>query len=190
MDRFRITHTGNLGPARNPEPLWTVLARPANRERWPALRVQLVGNVDPGIEAAIRRAGLDDRIDRIPYVPHQEATSWMQRAALLLLPINRVGDAAGIVTGKIYEYLASGRPVVGLGDPEGEAARILQDSGAGTMLPWTDADGLEALLERHYAAWAEGEPLEGASPERLAPYSRRQQAADLARILDSIILPS
>lgn len=186
LDRFRITHTGNLGPARDPEPLWTVLSKPENRDRWPALMVQLVGNVDPGIESVIRKAGLSDRIERIRYVPHHEATQWMQRAALLLLPINRVGDAAGIVTGKIYEYLASGRPVVGLGEPDGEAARILANSGAGAMLDWTDADSLEALIDRHYAAWAEGEPINGASPEQLAPYSRRQQAAVLARILDEL----
>jgi glycosyltransferase involved in cell wall biosynthesis len=186
MDRFRITHTGNLGPARDPEPLWTVLSRSANRDRWPALRVQLVGNVDPGIEETIRKAGLVDRMERIPYVPHHEATRSMQRAALLLLPINRVGDAAGIVTGKIYEYLASGRPIVGLGDRDGEAARILADSGAGVMLDWRDADGLESLIDRHYTAWQAGTPLAGATREDLSPYSRRQQAAALARILDEL----
>ena len=185
-DHFLLTHTGNLGPARNPEPLWHVLSDPANRDRWPRLKLALIGNVDPTIQQAMEAAGVVDRVIREPYVPHHEAIDWMQRSALLLLPINRVMESAGIVTGKIYEYLASGRPVLALGEPGGEADQILTTTGAGQLLAYTDAVGVSAELDRHYAAWDSGHPLPGAPVDRLDPYSRKAQAASLARVLDDL----
>lgn len=183
---FLLTHTGNLGPARDPEPLWNVLSDPDSRQRWPKLRLALIGNVDPTIQQAMDGAGVLDRVIREPYVPHHEAIDWMQRSALLLLPINRVMESAGIVTGKIYEYLASGRPVLALGEPGGEADQILRETQAGHLLAYTDVDGLAAELDRHYSAWASGRALSGAPADRLDPYSRKSQAGSLARILEEL----
>ena len=192
LDRsqFLLTHTGNLGPARDPEPLWTALANPDHQDRWPRLQVLLVGNVDPGIQATIERLNLQGRIKRIPYVPHHEAIAWMQRSAALLLPINRVMDSAGIVTGKIYEYLAAGRPVLALGDPAGEASRILADTTSGSILAYEDVDGVVGWLDTHYAAWEQGTAHSGANPASLGPYSRKEQAASLARLLEESISES
>jgi len=121
---FSIVHTGNLGPARNPTPLWDVLC--AEPDLFRDVRVVLVGNVDRGIHDDMVHRNLGSRVVQHAYVPHEEAIAYMKGASLLLLPINRVEQAAGIVTGKIYEYVASGRPVLGLGEPGGEADRVLR----------------------------------------------------------------
>lgn len=186
QEDFLVVHTGNLSPARDPEPLWQVLGRSDASGRWPRLRLVFVGNVDPLVMSAAVRACGAERVNRIPYVPHAQAIVWMKAAALLLLPINRVMGSAGIVTGKIYEYIASGRPVLAFGEPGGEADGLLVESGAGTLLDYTDMEGLADLLDRHYEAWAGGRPLRGAPVEHLAPYSRRGQAHALADLLNEL----
>ena len=110
----------------------------------------------------------------------------MREAALLLLCINRVEGAEGIATGKLYEYLASGRPVLALGPADGDAARVLQETDAGRMFDFDDVDGVRAFLRSHYEAWRAGSPIQGASPDQIARYSRRKQARQLAALLSSL----
>lgn len=183
---FTLVHTGNMSPARNPEPIWHLLAETASISRWPKLCIQCIGNVDPTIMKDAERAGATDRLQLVKYVPHSEAIAYTKNAALLLLPINRVNDAAGIVTGKIYEYIASGRPVLGLGDPEGEAASILTETGAGQMFAYEDVKGIGAFIDLHYAAWLAGSPIQLANQQRAAAYSRRAQTGQFATLLDTI----
>ena len=187
---FTIVHTGSLAPARDPEPIWNVLANPENEARWPELKLHFVGNVDPLVLDSARKAGAIHRVQHTPYVPHHEALAQTLGANLLLLPINRVNNAAGIVTGKIYEYLASGRPVLGIGDPNGEAARLLSSSEAGKMLAWDDEEGMALELDRHLEAWRTGQSLNGANPNTIQAFSRKEQAASLAVLLETLISPS
>lgn len=186
-ERFTIVHTGSLAPARDPEPIWNVLADPANEGRWPELHLHFVGNVDPLVLESARKAGAADRVHHTPYLPHHDALAHTLGADLLLLPINRVNNAAGIVTGKIYEYLASGRPILGIGDPNGEAASLLFGSKAGTMVAWDDNGGVASELDRYVEAWRAGQPLKGAEPSTISAFSRKEQAASLAALLETLI---
>lgn len=188
---FSVVHTGNMGPARDPEPLWSMLTT----DRWPDISLVLVGNVDGSIhrrlatlQDARRAAGLPRlSVERHAYVPHSEAIAFMKGASMLLLPINRVTDGAGIVTGKIYEYLASGRPVLGLGEPGGEADRILRAAGAGRVFAYDDVDGIGAAIDTAHAAWKAGAPQPGATPEAASPWSRRAQTHHLSTYLNDLI---
>lgn len=186
LDDFLIVHTGNLSPARDPEPLWHALKNARANGKWSRARLVFVGNVDPGIQETAASI-LGDRVTNVPYVPHDEAIAWMLEAAVLLLPINRVMGSAGIVTGKIYEYLASGRPILSLGEPNGEADGLLTESGAGSLYAYEDVDGVEAAIDRLYEAWEAGTSTDGASGERIEAYSRKSQAAALASHLDRVV---
>lgn len=185
-DQFVIGHVGNLNKARNPDALWKALAALRSHEAMPELRIALTGNVEPAVVAAAAEYGLDDLIDTFPYVPHAAAIERMRRATVLLLCINRVAGAEGIVTGKLYEYVASGRPVLGIGPPAGDAARVLGEADAGRMFGFDDVDGVHAYLRASYDAWKAGRGLTGATAARAARYSRREQTRMLADVLSSI----
>ncbi len=187
LDGFNIVHTGSMALARNPSSIWRILSRPDAQTRWPHLKLTFVGNVDGTVFRAASDAGLSHLLDYVSHVSHEKAIAYTRGATLLLLPINRVSSTAGIVTGKIYEYLRAGRPVLGLGDPEGESSSILRDTGAGSMFDYDDLDAIAQELDRHYAAWSAGSPLGGASPGAVAPYSRREQTRQLASLLDGIL---
>src|SRR5690606_28221700 len=103
-DRFVLAHVGSLNEARNPGALWEALARLKATTSMPELRVQLIGRVDPMVFADARRHGVESVVDHVPYLNHHEAVDRMQGAALLLLVINRVEGAEGILTGKLFEY--------------------------------------------------------------------------------------
>jgi len=185
-DAFTLTHVGSLYASRNPMGLWQALRRLRDQGAVPELRIRLVGTVDPNVRAALRDLGLDDCTEFVSYVPHHEAVAYMQRAGLLLLSIEDFPVSRGMLTGKIYEYLAAGRPILGVGDADGDAAALLQKTGGGRLFDRADVDGLASFIRQHYAAWAAGESRAGAAAEQVRPYRRRAQTERLAALLDEV----
>lgn len=180
---FTLAFVGNLVEHYDLRALWMAMARLDD----PALRLRLVGNAAPRLRAEADAFGVGDRLDLAPYVPHAGAVAEMRRADALLLPIPRADGAEGILTGKLFEYLAAGRPIVGVGSEDGDAARIVHDARAGRFFGWDDADGVGAYLRDLLGAWRTGTPAVGASPEAAAAFSRRGQAEALSRLLASAV---
>jgi len=182
-DVFTLSFVGNLVEHYDLRALWTAMARLHD----PALRLRVVGNAALRLLAEAEAAGVAEQVEQVAYVPHAEAVAEMRAAEALLLPIPRADGAEGILTGKLFEYLAAGRPIVGLGPPDGDAADIVRQTDAGAFFGWDDADGLAAYLADVLAAWRDGNPLRGASPEAARAYSRRGQAGALANLLTSTL---
>jgi hypothetical protein len=110
----------------------------------------------------------------------------MARSTLLLLVIEDFAEADGMMTSKLGEYLASGRPVLGVGPPDGDASALLRRYDAGTMVGWNDREATVALVRRHYEAWAAGAPCTGADRDALTAHTRRAQAARMAQVLEAV----
>ncbi|HET6568171.1 MAG TPA: glycosyltransferase [Rhodothermales bacterium] len=186
---FEVTYAGNLNDARNPVALWRALQKMDAIHCFPQLRIRLIGHIDPAILESAREHGVERLVETSAYLPHDEVIGEMQRSVLLLLVINRVSGSEGIIPGKIYEYIASRRPVLGLGPVQGDAAAVLEEARSGKMFDWEDADGVAAMVEHHYTAWASGEPLSGADPGDLDRFSRKEQTHRLADLLTGISSP-
>lgn len=186
-DRFTVTYVGSLYASRNPVALWQALHRLREVGALDRFRLRLVGKVDPGVRASLEAAGLGDVVEELGYRPHDEAVRLMRRSHLLLLVVEAFPHNEGMITGKLYEYLASGRPVLGIGPVLGDAAALLRASAGGVMVGYGDADRIAACVRDHYAAWRDGQPRVGAAPDVLVRYTRRRQAERLAAVLNQVI---
>ncbi len=91
---------------------------------------------------------LGQNIDIHGHTTHQEALSHMQEADLLLLVIPDIEQNRGIVTGKIFEYMASGKQILGVGPTDGDAARILEQTGSGKMFHYHDTEGIAGFISQ------------------------------------------
>ena len=183
---FVLAHVGNLTASQDPHALWEALQRLREQDTVPELRIRMVGNLDGAVRQSLRRRGLDDVLETVPYVPHAEAVGFMEKASLLVLCINRTEHAESITPGKTYEYVATGQPVLGLGPPEGDAAKVLRTSGAGRMFAHDDSEGVARFLEEHLRAWEAGAPRRGAAPEDADRFSRRRQAKQLSALMNRL----
>ena len=180
-DAFVLAHVGSLYATRNPEAVWRAVRRLRAAGRAPRLTIRLVGTTDRAVRQSAQATGAP--VEAVPYVAHAEAVREQARAALLLLSIEPFPADGGMVTGKLYEYLASGRPVLGVGPAGGDAAALLAETAGGAMFDRGDVDGLAAEIDRHYRAWEAGAPLAGAAWDAVAPYTRRAQTARLADVI-------
>ncbi len=181
---FVIAHVGKLYASRNPVAVWEALAALQRDGRIPRLRVHLTGTVDPAVRRSIRDHGLSSIVDIDDFVPHHEAIRRMARSTLLLLVIEPFAQADGMITSKLYEYLASGRPVLGVGPANGDANALLQEHDAGEVVAWNDSARAADCLAAHYEAWEAGHPQSGAAWEDIQQHNRVHQAERLAHELD------
>ena len=180
-DAFALTHVGSFYATRNPTAVWEAVRRLREGGEAEKLVIRLVGRVDEAVRQSAEAAGAP--VEAVPYVPHDEAVREQARAALLLLSIEPFAADRGMITGKLYEYLASGRPVLGVGPAGGDAAALLAETGGGALFDRDDVDGIAEAIRGHYDAWAASTPLAGAPWEAVAPYTRRAQTARLADVI-------
>jgi glycosyltransferase involved in cell wall biosynthesis len=119
-------------------------------------------------------------------VPHDEAVDTMVRSDALLLVIPRGPFADGVITGKLFEYLASGRPILCLTPVDGEAARMVRAHGAGVVADIDDEREIYAGLRALYDDWKAGRPRRGADRDAIRGYDRAHLAGRLASLFDAV----
>lgn len=178
---FVLTHAGIITSLRNPSALWRVLDERLQHDQQLAarFRLRLIGTVDEQVKADISTLKyLQPKTEWVGYLPHDEVLTEYRKASLLLLLTNQSGNAAGHIPGKLFEYLAAGRPVLAIGEPGGDVARILSETGAGVVVESSDA----AAMSRLIGTSIEGGSFGGTMP--VEPFSRRNLTRKLVQILE------
>jgi glycosyltransferase involved in cell wall biosynthesis len=182
-DRFRITHTGTIFGRRDPKPFLRALAR-ADAD----VVARFVGDFRDADRATIAELGLGDRVELVPYLPRREALA-LQRDSDALLLLVPAGEGRGrfVVTTKIFEYLAAGRPILAAVPEDGAAAALLRETGAGIVVPPDDVDAIAEALSGFAAGWRDGS-LNGVTltPEVRESLSRRNRVERFAELLRSL----
>jgi len=130
--------------------------------------------------------GLLDRVELIPYLPHRRALALQRDSeALLLLIPDAGGRGEGILSGKVFEYLAAERPILAVVPTGGAAARLLTETGAGIIVKPDDVQAIAAAI----VAMRDGEPAGRCStltPTWRSALSRRARVEELATLLHSL----
>lgn len=185
---FSLSYIGNFKPNQNLKALWSVLAAlcATNPAFARALRLRFVGNVDPGVQADISAAGLDHRTEYLGYQPHAAATRAMVQSSVLLFIVPQTQDNDLILTGKLFEYLGSARPLLAVGPPKGNAAAIIAETGRGTCLNYEDEAAMQQRLLALFRQWQQKPASLRLDAAPTLPYTRAGAADRLAQILNSL----
>ncbi|MBN2638803.1 MAG: glycosyltransferase family 4 protein [Bacteroidales bacterium] len=185
-DRFTLSHIGSLTRTRNAANLWEVLGELVKEDKTfsEMLEVKNVGKIDVHAVDSMVRFGIEKYLQRIDYIPHEEVIAEQQRASVLLLLINNTPNAHLVLTGKIFEYLASGRPIICIGPPNGNAAEIIQKTGCGSVFDFSETEELKKEIFRLYQAYLLGEkPYKCSGVDQ---YDRENLTGNISQILDEI----
>jgi glycosyltransferase involved in cell wall biosynthesis len=182
-----LLHSGIVYPSeRDPTALFSALGRMRRDGRVAAasfrLRFRASGH-DEMLRRLAAETGTADLVEILPSVPYRQALQEMLRADGLV--VMQAANCNEQIPAKLYEYLRSGRPVLGLADPAGDTGRTMRAAGVAQVAALEDSAQVEAALA---AFLADGlRPPEGASdPVRLASMSRQSRARELAALLDSV----
>jgi len=143
-ERFTLTYVGTLSDI---YPVTGLIAALNNfRNEGGDFILRFVGTVSDKTREQIVKGIPESSLDFIPYVIHNDAVNFMKSSSLLLLIIPSHQSNKSIITGKLFEYLASGKPVLCLGPSDGDAAEIIRSAEAGNTFDYADYQEISAFL--------------------------------------------
>ena len=126
-----------------------------------------------------------DRLQLIPYAPRSESLALQRDSEALLLLIPEAGGRGkGVLSGKVFEYIAVGRPILAVVPPEGAAAELIRETGVGIVAAPDDPAAIRAALETLHAQWTSDDlPDTFLSEEWHERLSRRTRVEEAAAVL-------
>lgn len=187
-DKFILAYTGNLKSNQNCTALWEAIKELAeNNDFRTNFRLEITGNVDEGIRNEWKKLELEEFIVHKPFVPHKQAIEIMHSSHMLLLPIPKSENNKGIITGKIFEYLASRRPILSIGPKDGNASEILSLCGKEPMLEYSNKIGMRTMISSAYINFKNNN-LERVTGNLIyRNYSRMGCAEQLSNVINQIV---
>ena len=183
---FSITHVGSMNTDRNPTILWEVLYEISseNIDFKNNLRIKFIGKIDDTVIQDIQVFN-PKNIVRIPYLDHKEVRKYQASSQVLLLSINQVPNAKGIITGKIFEYLQAKRPILGIGPEDGDAAAILKKTNAGNIVGFNNKIELKAAVLKLYKDFKEEKLF--VKSINVEQFHRKNITRQLAQVIKKVV---
>lgn len=187
-DRFTLLYTGSFYDRRQPDSLWKAIEDLVQEQKLDPMlfRVRIIGKNNPAfifgsyIDSALIRSVVQIE----GFMTHSSTLSEMQAASALLLYIPSGANTESVITGKIFDYIRSYKPILAIVPPNGKAAEIVLKSGLGLVSDYMDIPRIKHELLKLYTCWAEGSDIDQKpDPEYIRLYSRQNQAGELAELI-------
>ena len=117
------------------------------------------------------------------YLSHEQALQASQNANLLLLPIGDSPLEKFIYSGKIFDYLRSGVPILAIAPEDSVVDQVLRETRHGQTFRSTQT---AEIIMQEYHRWQSGEKREALHSPLIHKYERKLLTKQLASILDQV----
>jgi glycosyltransferase involved in cell wall biosynthesis len=179
QEGFHVVYTGTLSAFYHYGPMFDAIRECAALH--PELTCTLYGAIPMDVKQDL--VSHFEGVQFYSEVSHSEINAIQSQADLLLLVIPQVPNDGLILTGKLFEYLRSGVPIMNLGPEDGDAAAILTECAAGQTFNRTQMEGMKSYLLAQIEAKAQGRNMSQARSKSVANYSRENLAKKVLEIL-------
>ena len=188
--KFTFTYLGVLSKIQSPENLWLSFGELVKENDGISndLRIDMIGQIDKSVASSIEKNGLANHVTFTPYIPHEQVARVHQSSTVLLLLLMPDSEprAKGLLTGKLFECMASGRPILCIGPEDGDAARILKETKTGTTIGFDNKDKMKQIILDYYQQYVT-DGLPNNEITSIENYSRKAMAGKFAVLLNEIV---
>ena len=144
-----------------------------------------MGKVDYHVQQQLKAFHLDNYLHKIDYIAHSEVIVEQQKSHVLLLVVNDAPNAKGILTGKIFEYLAAQRPIIAIAPKDGDLAEVLQKTETGVVFEGNTNQ--VAALKSHILELFQNRHLPYTANQNFLQFSRRNLTKELAEVVKGVV---
>ncbi|NRB65220.1 MAG: glycosyltransferase family 4 protein [Saprospiraceae bacterium] len=181
--KFRIVYTGSLSQIQMPDNFLKAIAN-LDSSVQENIQFDLFGAIDPFFFHRATELGIRHLVHEKGYIPHDQAVGEMIQADLLLLLTPKT-PSKGMTPLKLYEYLAAGPFILGIGDVNSDPANILQAFEGGIYVSYQEE--LTAFLNNQFKEWKQNPEKIRTPNARVTELDRKELTRKLASVFDDII---
>jgi len=183
---FTISHIGSLLSERNPEMLWKILAElvKESKEFASKFKLQLAGTISEDVIQSIEKHGLKNHLKNFGYISHPEAISLQKKSqVLLLIEIDSI-DTRAIIPGKLFEYMASNRPILALGPKGSDIEPLIISTQTGSFFDYFQEKEIKKRISSWFNTYKNGSLV--IDSKGVEAFSRKNLTKKLAELLNEI----
>jgi len=185
-DRNKITivHTGSLYGPRDPTTFLKAVSiiKNLDLELAKKLKIIFVGKSEKDIKSLAKDFDIAELVEVVPSVPHEESLQYQVDSDILLLI---TGPGKGTVTGKVFEYMALGKPIIALTDEDSFIADILRKTNLGFISDASNVEKISDILTSVCKMVLEKNPP-SPNREETNKYERKNLTKELVKIFDEL----
>jgi glycosyltransferase involved in cell wall biosynthesis len=184
-EKFTLAHIGSFLSQRNPHILWKCLEEitKENPTFKNDFQLKLIGAVSQEVLDTIADFQLGIYVNNIGYVSHKEAVLQQRSSQVLLLIEINSEITKSIIPGKLFEYMASERPVLALGPENSDIEGIINSTNTGIFHQYDENDELKQTILSFYEQYKMNALHVHAIG--LQQYSRKNLTKQLAEVIQS-----
>lgn len=187
--KFMITYNGTLYGKRSPKNLFMainnlILEKKIDEK---SIQINFIGQIGREIKNEIMDFSKDypEIIKCIDYIPHKESINYLENSSALLLIIEGGEGSDGIYTGKIFEYIRSGKNIIGI-VPDGVARNLINSTNTGFCSYPDDVNEIEDSVLNCYRIWKGDMPPLKINWEEIKQYDRESLSNDFIKIIEEM----
>lgn len=182
--KFTLSYIGVLEQLRNPEILWETLndlvQETADFKN--DFQLKFVGRLDDKILQKIESSPLKNNLTNLGYQTHDVALKHMQDSTVLLMTNFPEESSKGIIPGKIFEYLATGKTILSFGPKDADVEKILIETKAGKHFGYDEKENLKKFILESYENWKSGTLNQNS--ENIEQFSRKNLTQKLVDLMN------
>lgn len=177
-DEFTICYTGTVADS---YPTATLLEALTSLKGKMSFKLRFVGKVSDIKREQFKELG--SAVEFIEFVPHEDVINYMLNSSILLLMVVQTANNKSLLSGKIFEYLASSIPILFLGPTDGAAANIIRQAGSGDAFDYNDSEGVrDFLLQQYQYHISQTHPQP--DYDFIRQFSRKKLTGQLSKMID------
>ncbi|MFN4075705.1 MAG: glycosyl transferase family 1 [Cloacibacterium sp.] len=182
--KFTLSYIGVLEQLRNPEIMWETLNDlvQENADFKNDFQLKFVGRLDDKILQKIESSPLKNNLTNLGYQTHDVALKHMQDSTVLLITNFPQESSKGIIPGKIFEYLATGKTILSFGPKDADVEKILIETKAGKHFGYDEKENLKKFILESYENWKSGTLNQNA--ENIEQFSRKNLTKKLVDLMN------
>jgi len=186
-NKFSIVHAGVMGFDRNPKMFFKAIQELTKEVDGfkNDFRLILLGQVDHSVKESINEFEIQDIVKYTGNLIRKEALNQIFSAKILLLLLNQQPNAMGRVPGKLFEYLASRRPILNLGPNNSDVHKLLVKANAGTNFEYQNLGEIKTYLKEQYLLFKSGQ-LSANVESDIQEFTHRNLTNKIANYLEEI----
>ena len=185
---FTIRYFGSLKTNQHPEAFIKALERIENKypELASDLSFEFFGSIDRITKQDFETSCTIINTEFNAYIAHDKMMELITCSNLLLLTIGKTRNSKFVLSTKVFDYMVSGKPVLGIGPVDGSAAELVKSTNIGSFFDHCDTEGVYDFIVKMYKANQRDEVLFKSSKDVVDLYSFKNLTEKLKLIMDSL----